>query len=60
MDLDTTTWRKSSRSTSTGGECVEMASAPGVIAVRDSKDPDGPKLLVDRHEFAALVASLKH
>ncbi|WP_396454533.1 DUF397 domain-containing protein, partial [Actinomadura sp.] len=42
-----------------GGECVELASAPGVVAVRDSKDPDGPKLLVGREEFAALVASLK-
>ena len=52
-------WRKASRSASNGGECVELASAPGVVAVRDSKDPDGPKLLVGREEFAALVASLK-
>lgn len=52
-------WRKSSHSGGNGGECVELASAPGVVAVRDSKDPDGPKLLVGRDEFAALVASLK-
>ncbi|MER7547773.1 DUF397 domain-containing protein [Spirillospora sp. NPDC127506] len=52
-------WRKSSHSGGNGGECVELASAPGVVAVRDSKDPDGPKLLVGREEFAALVASLK-
>jgi hypothetical protein len=52
-------WRKSSHSGGNGGECVELASAPGVVAVRDSKDPDGPKLLVGREEFAALVTSLK-
>jgi hypothetical protein len=59
MDLNTATWRKSSYSGSTGGECVELASASGVIAVRDSKNPDGPKLLLGRDEFAALVAVLK-
>lgn len=59
MDLNDLRWRKASRSASNGGECVELASAPGVVAVRDSKDPDGPKLLVGRDEFAALVASLK-
>ncbi|WP_433135919.1 DUF397 domain-containing protein [Actinomadura nitritigenes] len=60
MDLTTATWRKSSRSGSTGGECVELASAPGIVAVRDSKDPDGPKLVVGRDEFATLMAALKH
>ncbi|MFB4304545.1 DUF397 domain-containing protein [Actinomadura sp. GTD37] len=33
--------------------------APGVIAVRDSEAPNGPKLLISRDEFAAMVASLK-
>jgi hypothetical protein len=56
MDLNTTTWRKSSHSGNTGGECVEVANLSGTIGVRDSKDPDGPKLLVDRDAFAALVA----
>ncbi|TDC96547.1 DUF397 domain-containing protein [Actinomadura sp. 7K507] len=60
MDLNTATWRKSSHSGNTGGECVELASAPGIIALRDSQDPDGPKLLLDRDEFATLVTSLKH
>jgi hypothetical protein len=39
-------WRKSSRSTSNGGNCVEVAGLPAAVAVRDSKDPDGPKLTV--------------
>ncbi|MBD2893106.1 hypothetical protein amrb99_20270 [Actinomadura sp. RB99] len=60
MDLTTATWRKSSRSGSTGGECVEVADLAGVVAVRDSKDPDGPKLVVRRDEFATLMAALKH
>ncbi|MEU8798118.1 DUF397 domain-containing protein [Spirillospora sp. NPDC048819] len=52
-------WRKSSHSSSQGDDCVELADLNGVIGVRDSKDPDGPKLLMDADEFAALVAALK-
>jgi hypothetical protein len=37
-------WRKSSYSNGMGGECVELAALPGRIFVRDSKDPDGPRL----------------
>ncbi|MDW5323327.1 DUF397 domain-containing protein [Plantactinospora sp. KLBMP9567] len=39
-------WRKSSRSNSNGGDCVEVAGdlAPGVVGVRDSKDRQGPVL----------------
>ncbi|WUH99767.1 DUF397 domain-containing protein [Spirillospora sp. NBC_00431] len=59
MDMNTT-WRKSSHSGSTGGECVELASTPGPIAIRDSKNPNGPKLLIGRDDFKALVATLKH
>ncbi|TMQ90719.1 DUF397 domain-containing protein [Actinomadura soli] len=40
------TWRKSSRSGSSGGDCVELASMDSKVAVRDSKDPDGPLLVV--------------
>ncbi|MER6815433.1 DUF397 domain-containing protein [Spirillospora sp. NPDC000708] len=60
MDLNDLRWRKASRSASNGGECVELASAAGVVAVRDSKDPDGPKLVVGREQFATLMAALKH
>jgi hypothetical protein len=56
----TTTWRKSSHSGTQGGsECVEVGRFPDSIAVRDSKDPEGPKLVIDRGEFAALMAALK-
>lgn len=59
MDVSSAQWRKSSRSTNNGGACVELASIPGTVAVRDSKDPDGPKLLLTRHAFAALLTGLK-
>ncbi|MFB4297752.1 DUF397 domain-containing protein [Actinomadura sp. NTSP31] len=59
MVVSQTTWRKSSRSSSNGGNCVELADLGAVVGVRDSKDPDGPKLVVGRDEFAALVAALK-
>ncbi|MEU8371763.1 DUF397 domain-containing protein [Micromonospora sp. NPDC048894] len=45
MELNHARWRKSTRSSGNGGNCVEVAdNLPGVIAVRDSKDPDGPTL----------------
>ncbi|GGT48966.1 DUF397 domain-containing protein [Actinomadura citrea] len=58
MDLSYTTWRKSSRSLNNGGECVEMAGLaglPGAVAVRDSKDPDGPVLLLTREALRTAV-----
>ncbi|MES9541388.1 DUF397 domain-containing protein [Actinomadura sp. NPDC000600] len=50
-------WRKSTHSGSNGGDCVEMADAAGVVAVRDSKDPDGPVLLVSRAALRTAVKS---
>ncbi|MFG2678134.1 DUF397 domain-containing protein [Streptomyces sp. NPDC048392] len=43
-DIDGLAWYKSSHSAGGGGECVEVASLPGVTHVRDSKDKAGPKL----------------
>jgi hypothetical protein len=60
MDLSAAVWRKASRSSDNGGQCVEVAmNLPEVVAVRDSKDPDGPKLLFTRPEWKAFVNSLK-
>lgn len=39
LDLTNARWRKSSYSGNTGGECVEVADLPALIAVRDSKNP---------------------
>ncbi|MEV5408181.1 DUF397 domain-containing protein [Thermopolyspora sp. NPDC052614] len=59
MDLDAAVWRKSSRSSGNGGQCVEVAHLPGVVALRDSKNPDGPKLLITPGEWRAFVSGLK-
>ena len=59
MGLSRAAWRKSSRSSGNGGACVEVAQLPQGIGVRDSKNPDGAKLVVSRDAFAALVADLK-
>lgn len=58
-DLSRAVWRKSSRSSSQGQNCVEVAHLGGVLAVRDSKDPDGGGLLVSRAEWVALIHGLK-
>ncbi|MFD0692037.1 DUF397 domain-containing protein [Actinomadura fibrosa] len=39
-------WRKSRRSDAQGDACVEVARVGGAVAVRDSKDPDGPRLMI--------------
>ncbi|WP_433325325.1 DUF397 domain-containing protein [Spirillospora sp. CA-294931] len=49
-------FRKSSYTTSNGGDCVELAPfAPAAVAVRDSKDPGGPMLVVRRAALAAAI-----
>jgi uncharacterized protein DUF397 len=59
-DLTGSNWRKSSYSSGNGGNCVEVAAGgPGVVAVRDSKDPDGPALIFSPADWSAFVASLK-
>ncbi|TDC93068.1 DUF397 domain-containing protein [Actinomadura sp. 7K507] len=59
MGLSNALWRKSSRSTNNGGACVELASAPDTVVVRDSEHPEGAKLVVTRRAFAVLLAGLK-
>ncbi|MFB7173702.1 DUF397 domain-containing protein [Streptomyces sp. NPDC056254] len=51
-------WRKASYSGGTGGECVEVAAQPCGVAVRDSKNPDGPTFTVGPEAFAAFVRSI--
>ncbi|MEU4771010.1 DUF397 domain-containing protein [Micromonospora sp. NPDC023644] len=58
-DLTSAQWRKSTRSSSNGGACVEVAdNLPGVVAVRDSKDPAGPALTFSPVAWRAFVAEL--
>jgi hypothetical protein len=63
-DLSRVTWRKSSYSNGSGGSCVEIAVLVGVqdehdIAVRDSKDPQGPVLTFTARQWSYLTAAIK-
>lgn len=58
-------WRKSSRSGSHDeSSCVEVAGLPGctgaAVGVRDSKDPDGPRLYLASEAWAGLVSGIKN
>ncbi|ADI09516.1 hypothetical protein SBI_06396 [Streptomyces bingchenggensis BCW-1] len=53
-------WRKSSYSNQAGGDCVEVANGiPGVVPVRDSKNPQGPALLFPATSWAVFITRLK-
>jgi hypothetical protein len=67
MDLTRIEWRKASYSSSSGN-CVEVAPIQGAVdlvmadnavAVRDSKNPDGPKLIFPPQAWRQFAAELK-
>jgi hypothetical protein len=60
VDLSTAKWRKSSRSSGNGGDCVELARIADTVAIRDSKDPEGPKLLLTPRSLRDLTRALKN
>ncbi|WP_406204731.1 DUF397 domain-containing protein [Kitasatospora sp. NBC_01560] len=58
-DLSGAAWVKSSYSNN-GGQCVEASpSFPGLIPVRDSKDPEGPALVFPADAWRAFVAGVR-
>jgi hypothetical protein len=58
-DLDPLPWRKSSFSGANG--CVEAAPAHGgLIAVRDSKNPQGGHLLYNPTEWRSFLAGVRN
>ncbi|MEU8305959.1 DUF397 domain-containing protein [Actinomadura sp. NPDC048955] len=52
-------WRKATASQGSQG-CVELAPLNGGIAVRDSKDPDGPLFLLNREGWRQLAERASH
>ena len=52
-------WLKAQASTHNGA-CVEIASTRGRIAIRDSKDPDGPILVYTPAEFTAFLEGARN
>ncbi|MFF7246069.1 DUF397 domain-containing protein [Embleya sp. NPDC008237] len=58
-DLSAAAWRKSSHSNDDQGACVEVSDDfPGLVPVRDSKDPSVGHLVVPGASWAALTAAL--
>jgi hypothetical protein len=56
MDLSNAVWHKSSQS----GNCVEVArNLPGLVAVRDSKNPDAGKLVVPPETWRAFIQGVR-
>ena len=52
------TWRKSSRS-GAAGHCVEVATVPATVFVRDSKDAAGPVLSFEESGWAGFIAGVR-
>ncbi|MEU7982310.1 DUF397 domain-containing protein [Micromonospora sp. NPDC049081] len=60
MDLIEPRWRTATRSSSNGGDCVEVAdNLPGRVLVRDSKDRVGGTLTFTPEVWRAFVAAQK-
>ena len=59
IDLSRAEWRKSSYS-SQSGNCVEVArNLPGLVAVRDSKEPDWARLVVSQENWRVFLKGLR-
>lgn len=59
-ELSNATWRKSSYSNTDSAECVEVShDFPGLVPVRDSKNPHGPALVVPAASWTAFITALK-
>lgn len=59
MDLSGAEWRKSTLSQG-DNNCVEVAlNLPGIVAVRDSKAPDGPSLIFTCSVWSAFIGRMQ-
>ena len=59
IDLSRAEWRKSSYS-GQSGNCVEVArNLPGLVAVRDSKEPIGARLVLSSEIWRAFMRQVR-
>jgi hypothetical protein len=58
-DMTRVRWRKSTYSSGNGGDCVEVATGRRTVAIRDSKDPEGPKLAFAPGTWQAFTRAVK-
>jgi len=59
MDVTAIAWRKSSYSGDNGGACIEVGTTGPAVAIRDSKDQDGPQLAFSVDTWQAFTNQLK-
>ncbi|MFH9573509.1 DUF397 domain-containing protein [Streptomyces sp. NPDC017230] len=52
---DDLSWYKSSYSSGSGGDCVEIADTSTAVLIRDSKQPDAAVLSVPSTQWTAFV-----
>ncbi|GGU67512.1 toxin [Streptomyces albospinus] len=58
--LEVAAWRKSTYSGGSGGNCLEVSDGhPGIVPVRDSKDPQGPGLAFRAPAWTTFIAGVK-
>ena len=59
VELQGVTWQKSGRS-GPNGNCVECAALPdGAVAMRNSRDPEGPALIYTPAEIEAFILGVR-
>jgi Domain of unknown function (DUF397) len=52
------TWRKSSYSSGSGAECVEVSRTPDTAHLRDSKNTTGPALSFNTSAWHAMLTTV--
>jgi hypothetical protein len=55
LDIRSAAWRKSTRSSGAGSNCVEVAVLDTVVGVRDSKDRNGPMLVFTATQWSEFL-----
>lgn len=64
MDLSGAKWHKSLLSGDDGGQCVQVAAnlpgLPGVVVMRDSKNPGGPVLVITRAAWTCFLGAIRN
>ncbi|MFJ4814014.1 DUF397 domain-containing protein [Streptomyces sp. NPDC088801] len=59
MNTSYMTWRKSSHSSSASGDCLEIATRPHTVHIRDSKNKQGPQLTLSPTAWSAFLTHAK-
>ncbi|WP_409472328.1 DUF397 domain-containing protein [Streptomyces sp. HC307] len=60
MSITELAWFKSSYSSGSGDDCVEVAPSPTTIHIRDSKNKQGPHLTVTPDAWMNFISLATH